>query len=31
MIEEGLLPSELNDLPYNPLTVRDNPLEIKCT
>lgn len=31
MIEEGLLPIELNDLPYNPLEVQDNPLGIKCT
>jgi hypothetical protein len=26
LIEEGLLPPELNDLPYNPLTISDNPL-----
>jgi hypothetical protein len=31
MIEEGLLPEELNDLPYNPLVVQKNPLEIKNT
>lgn len=30
-IEEGLLPADLNDLPYNPLTIADNPLNIKAT
>ena len=30
-IEEGLLPAELNDLPYNPLSVLDNPLSILST
>lgn len=31
MIEEGLLPVELNDLPYNPLEILDNPLNIKMS
>jgi len=31
MIEEGLLPEELNDLPYNPLKIQNNPLDIKPT
>jgi len=31
MIEEGLLPIELNDLPYNPLEIQNNPLGIKST
>jgi hypothetical protein len=30
-IEEGLLPPELNDLPYNPLSISDNPLGINAT
>jgi hypothetical protein len=30
-IEEGLLPVELNDLPYNPLLVLANPLGIRAT
>ena len=30
-IEEGLLPTTLNDLPCNPLTVKDNPLGIQAT
>jgi hypothetical protein len=30
-IEEGLLPEELNDLPYNPLTIHDNPLNVVPT
>jgi len=28
-IEEGLLPESLNDLPFNPLDVKSNPLGIK--
>jgi hypothetical protein len=28
MIEEGLLPPELNDLQYNPLEIQDNPLGV---
>ncbi len=31
MIEEGLLPADLNDLPFNPLEITDNPLGIKVT
>ena len=31
MIEEGLLPAELNDLPNNPLAILDNPLGIQVT
>ncbi len=31
LIEEGLLPPELNDLPNNPLTIQDNPLNIQPT
>jgi hypothetical protein len=31
LIEEGLLPPELNDLPNNPLTIQDNPLNIRGT
>ena len=31
MIEEGLLPAELNDLPNNPLTILSNPLGIQPT
>ena len=31
MIEEGLLPFILNDLPFNPLDVEDNPLNIQAT
>lgn len=31
LIEEGLLPEELNDLPNNPLTIQDNPLGIQPT
>ena len=31
MIEEGLLPPQLNDLPFNPLEVKDNPLGIEAT
>jgi len=31
MIEEGLLPVELNDLPFNPLEILDNPLNIKTS
>ncbi len=30
-IEEGLLPESLNDLPFNPLEVCPNPLELKET
>jgi hypothetical protein len=30
-IEEGLLPAELNDLPWNPLEILDNPLNVKPT
>ncbi|MFA5313926.1 MAG: dATP/dGTP diphosphohydrolase domain-containing protein [Methanomassiliicoccales archaeon] len=30
-IEEGLLPAELNDLPWNPLELLDNPLNIEPT
>ncbi len=30
-IEEGLLPNRLNDLPFNPLTTLDNPLNIEKT
>jgi hypothetical protein len=30
-IEEGLLPAELNDLPFNPLSVLDNPFGIFFT
>jgi hypothetical protein len=30
-IEEGLLPKELNDIPNNPLTIQDNPLNIQPT
>ena len=30
-IEEGLLPESLNDLPFNPLEVIPNPLELKET
>ncbi len=30
-IEEGLLPTSLNDLPNNPLTIQDNPLGIQAT
>lgn len=30
-IEEGLLPAELNDLPFNPLAVQSNPLGIQPT
>jgi hypothetical protein len=30
-IEEGLLPEELNDLPWNPLEILDNPLNIEPT
>lgn len=30
-IEEGLLPESLNDLPFNPLDVKSNPLGIKET
>ena len=30
-IEEGLLPSELNDLPHNPLMIQDNPFGIRAT
>jgi hypothetical protein len=30
-IEEGLLPTSLNDLQYNPLAVSDNPLAIRRT
>jgi len=28
LIKQGLLPEELNDLPYNPLCIEDNPLEL---
>lgn len=31
MIEEGLLPAELNDLPFNPLEISNNPLGIATT
>jgi hypothetical protein len=31
MIEEGFLAPELNDLAYNPLMIRDNPLGIALT
>lgn len=31
MIEEGLLPAELNNIAYNPLVVQDNPLGIQPT
>lgn len=31
LIEEGLLPASLNDLPNNPLTIQDNPLNIQPT
>jgi hypothetical protein len=31
MIEEGLLPATLNDLPFNPLDIQDNPLNINAT
>lgn len=31
LIEEGLLPEELNDLSNNPLEIQDNPLGIKPT
>lgn len=31
MIEEGLLPADLNNLPYNPLEIQNNPLEIYTT
>jgi hypothetical protein len=30
-IEEGILPVELNDLPWNPLELLDNPLNIEPT
>ncbi len=30
-IKEGLLPEELNDLPNNPLEIRDNPFGIQPT
>jgi hypothetical protein len=30
-IEEGLLPESLNDLPFNPLEISDNPLNIMET
>lgn len=30
-IEEGLLPEELNDLPWNPLEILDNPLSVEPT
>ncbi len=30
-IEEGLLPESLNDLPWNPLEVQTNPLEVEPT
>ena len=30
-IEEGLLPAELNDLPYNPLSLLANPLGLQAT
>jgi hypothetical protein len=30
-IEEGLLNPELNDLPFNPLKIDDNPLKIETT
>jgi hypothetical protein len=30
-IEEGLLPEVLNDLPYNPLVIKDNPLGLVTT
>ena len=30
-IEEGLLPESLNDLPFNPLEIKDNPLGIMET
>lgn len=30
-IEEGLLPEVLNDLPYNPLEIENNPLNLKLT
>jgi hypothetical protein len=30
-IEEGLLPADLNDLPYNRLTVCENPLGLRAT
>jgi hypothetical protein len=30
-IEEGLLPAELNDLPWNPLEISDNPLKVEPT
>lgn len=30
-IEEGLLPEGLNDLPWNPLEIQDNPLGIEIT
>jgi hypothetical protein len=31
LIEEGLLPTALNDLPNNPLEVQKNPLNIQPT
>lgn len=30
-IEEGILPNELNDLPFNPLDIKENPNDIKKT
>jgi hypothetical protein len=30
-IEAGILPEELNDLPFNPLEIEDNPLDLKET